>query len=80
MDNPEKLATLGTQEKEKQQNIQFEVILGRDRLYLQLPMQSVHITTNVVSSYPGQARCTRYNIMWYSLSVICGRLVHGFQF
>ena len=26
MDNPEKLATFGTQEKEKQQNIQFEVI------------------------------------------------------
>ena len=42
----------------------------RDRLYLQLPMQSVYITTNVVSSYPGQARCTRYNIMWYSLSGI----------
>jgi len=27
------------------------------------------ITTNVVSSNPAQARCTRYNIMWYSLSV-----------
>jgi len=31
----------------------------------QLPMQSVHITTNVVSSNSAQARCTRYNvIMW----------------
>jgi len=30
---------------------------------LQLPMQSVHITTNVVSSNPSQARCTRYSIM-----------------
>jgi len=30
---------------------------------LQLPMQSVHITTNVVSSNPSQAKCTRYNIM-----------------
>jgi len=26
-------------------------------------MQSVHITTNVVSSNPVQAMCTRYNIM-----------------
>jgi len=31
---------------------------------LQLPMQSVHITTNVVRSNSAQARCTRYNIMW----------------
>jgi len=31
---------------------------------LQLPMQSVPITTNFVSSNPTQARCTRYNIMW----------------
>ena len=28
-----------------------------------LPMQSVPITTNVVSSNPTQASCTRYNIM-----------------
>jgi hypothetical protein len=28
------------------------------KLDLQLPMQSVHITTNVVSSNPTQARCT----------------------
>jgi len=27
-------------------------------------MQSVPITTNVVSSNPAQERCTRYNIMW----------------
>ena len=33
-------------------------------LDLQLPMQSVPITTNVVSLHPAQARCTRYNIMW----------------
>ena len=32
---------------------------GRD---LQLPMQSVHITTNAVSSNLAQMRCTRYNI------------------
>ena len=31
------------------------------------------ITTNVVSSNPTQARCTRYNIMWESSSVTCGR-------
>ena len=30
---------------------------------LQLPMQSVPITTKIVSSIPVQARCTRYNIM-----------------
>jgi len=27
-------------------------------------MQSVIITTNVVSSNPAQAWCTQYNIMW----------------
>ena len=32
-------------------------------LALELSMQSVPITTNVVSSNPAQARCTRYNIM-----------------
>ena len=31
-------------------------------LDLQLPVQSVHITTKVVSVNPAQARCTRYNI------------------
>jgi hypothetical protein len=30
---------------------------------LQLPMQSVAITTNVVSSNPAQARCTWYNVI-----------------
>jgi hypothetical protein len=33
-------------------------------LDVQLPMQSVAITTNIVSSNLAQARCTRYNIMW----------------
>jgi hypothetical protein len=37
-------------------------------------MQSVSIATNV-SSNPDQARCSRHNIMWWSLSVICGRSV-----
>jgi hypothetical protein len=32
-------------------------------------------TTNVVSSNPDHARCTRYNIMWYILSVTCDRSV-----
>ena len=32
-------------------------------LELHLPMQSVNITSNDVSSNPVQARCTRYNIM-----------------
>ena len=41
-------------------------------------MQSVSITTNVVSSNPVQARCTRYNIMW-CLSVTCGRSVVPFS-
>jgi len=31
---------------------------------LQLHMQSMPIITNVVSSNPAQARCTRYNIKW----------------
>jgi hypothetical protein len=37
-----------------------------------LPMQSVHITTNIVSSNSAQANCTQY-IMWSSFSVTCGR-------
>jgi len=38
---------------------------GRDRMVvdLQLSMQSVHITANVVSSSSTQASCTRYDIM-----------------
>jgi len=31
---------------------------------LQLPMQSVPITTKFVSLNPTMVRCTRYNIMW----------------
>ena len=34
-------------------------------------MQSVPITTKVASVNPTQSGCTRYNIMWYSLSVTC---------
>jgi len=33
-------------------------------LDLQLLMQSVPITTEVLSLNPAQARCTRYNTMW----------------
>jgi hypothetical protein len=33
-------------------------------LDLQLPVQSVPITTNVVSLNPAHGECTRYNIMW----------------
>ena len=33
-------------------------------LDLQLPMQSVPITTSIVSSNPAQARCTQNNIIW----------------
>jgi hypothetical protein len=44
-------------------------------LDLQLPVLSVPITTNVVSSNTAQARCTPYNIMWLSLSVNCDRSV-----
>ena len=36
-------------------------------------MQSVPITTDVVSSTPAQGEV--YNIMWLSLSVTCDRLV-----
>ena len=36
---------------------------GRDHVVvLQLPMQSVPIPTNIVSSNPAQARCAWYNI------------------
>ena len=44
-------------------------------LDLQLPMQSVPITTNIVSLNSAQARCTQYNIMWSSLPVTCGKSV-----
>ena len=33
------------------------------------------ITAKVVNSKPAQARCTRYNIMRFSLSVTCDRPV-----
>jgi len=38
-------------------------------------MQSIPITTKVVSSNLTQVGCTQYNIMWKNLSVTCGRLV-----
>jgi hypothetical protein len=41
------------------------------QLDLQLRMQSVPIITDVVSSNPAQGKV--YNIMWYRLSVTCGR-------
>jgi hypothetical protein len=42
---------------------------GRDRMVIGFTtMQSVPITIIVVSSNRTQNRCTRYNIMWYSLS------------
>jgi hypothetical protein len=40
------------------------VVVMLRQLDLRLTMQSVPITTNVVSSNPTQVRCTRYNIMW----------------
>jgi hypothetical protein len=47
-------------------NIVFQLGRDRDRIVvdLQLLVQSVPITTKVVSSNPAQSRCTRYNIMW----------------
>ena len=47
---------------------------GRDRMVVGFT------TTYAISDYrhssnPAQARCTRYNIIWYSLSVTCGRLM-----
>ena len=52
---------------------------GHDRMVvvimvvvLQLPTQLVPITTHVVSLNLAQARCTRYFIVWSSLSVTCG--------
>jgi hypothetical protein len=40
-------------------------------LDLQLPVQSVHITTDIVSLNLDQGKV--YNIMWLSLSVTCDR-------
>ena len=42
---------------------------------LPLPVQSVPITTKVVSSNPAQARRIRYNIMWYRFSTTSARSV-----
>jgi len=52
-----------------------EVVVAIIVWYLdfQLPMQSVPITTNVVSSNLDQGEV--YNIMWSSLSVTCDRSV-----
>ena len=48
-------------------------------LDLQLHKQSIPITTNVVISNLAQARCTRFNIMWWSFSVTCMRQIGGFR-
>jgi len=45
-------------------------------LDLQLSMQSMPITANVVSSNIAQARCTQYNIMWESLSTTFSSFLH----
>jgi hypothetical protein len=39
------------------------VVMIVGKLDLLLPMQLVPIPTNVASSNPAQARCTRYNMM-----------------
>jgi hypothetical protein len=44
---------------------------------LKQAMISVPITTTVESSNPALARCTRYNIIWWSLSVTCGWFTPG---
>ena len=44
-------------------------------LDLQLPMKSEPITTIVVSLNPAQARCTRYNILWWSFPTTFDRSV-----
>jgi len=41
----------------------FIVVMIVLYLDLKLPMESSLITTNIVSSNPTQAKCTRYNIM-----------------
>jgi hypothetical protein len=42
-----------------------QIYRGRNGMVdLQLPMQSVPVTTNIVSSNPAQVKCTQYNIMW----------------
>jgi hypothetical protein len=47
---------------------------GRDRMILDLQLQSVTITINVVSLNPAQARYTRFNSMWYN---VCQWLAAG---
>ena len=42
-------------------------------LDIQLPMKSLPITTNVLSSNPTQARCTRYNIQGCLNNIIGSR-------
>ena len=53
------------------------VVVIVQQLDLQLPMQSVPITTNVKSLNPTQARSIRYNnnAMWQYLSMNCDRSV-----
>jgi hypothetical protein len=46
------------------------------QLDLQLPMQSVHITTNAVSSYHAQTMSTQYDFMWSNLSATSDWSVH----
>ena len=48
---------------------------GRDRMVvgLKLHVQSVPITTNIVSSNPAHDEVYSINIMWYNLPVTCDR-------
>ena len=49
---------------------------GRDRMVV--GFITIDAITNVVCSNPAQAKSTRYNILWWTLSVTYGRSVHGF--
>jgi hypothetical protein len=44
-------------------DLNLSLLLIKIKLYMTKKKLSVPITTNVVSSNPTQARCTRYNIM-----------------
>jgi len=60
-------------------NILYILDIFRNKEYYHLNLPYWYLVpnwkVNVVSSNPAQARCIRYNIMWWSLSVTCGRSV-----
>ena len=65
---------LSSWRKPKDQEKTTDLSQVTDNIY-HIMLYRVHLNTKVVSSNRHMARCTRYNTMWYSLSVTFDRSV-----